>query len=79
MELGPVKLKPVFVLLSNYARRTLNEGVRENLEPLSFEALDQNSGLVLYETNLPKTSRDPAALYVENLRDRAMVYVDRVS
>lgn len=79
MQLGPVKLKPVFVLLSSFARRMLNEGVRQNMDPLSFEALDQFSGLVLYETKLPKTSRDPTVLNVEKLHDRALVYVDRVS
>lgn len=78
MKLGPVQLKPIAVLLSNYARRTLNEGVRESMDPLSFEALDQYSGLVLYETKLPKINRDPALLHIDKLHDRAMVYVDRV-
>ena len=42
----------------------------------TFEELDQFSGFVLYETNLPKFTRDPANLYVNKLRDRAQVYID---
>lgn len=44
---------------------------------MSFEELDQNSGFVLYECLLPKTNRDPGLLTIENLRDRAYIYVDR--
>jgi beta-galactosidase len=42
----------------------------------TFEQLDQNSGFVLYETQLPKLSRDPSNLVITELRDRALVYVD---
>lgn len=43
---------------------------------LTFEELDQFSGFVLYETNLPKFTRDPTNLVIEKLRDRAQVYID---
>lgn len=77
LKYGPVRMKPISVLLSNFARRRLNTGVVENPTPLSFEALDQYSGLVLYETTLPKLIRDPVNLHVEKCHDRGYVYVDR--
>lgn len=43
---------------------------------LTFEELNQFSGFVLYETDLPKFTRDPSNLVIEKLRDRAQVYVD---
>lgn len=46
---------------------------------MTFEELDQNSGFVLYETTLPKLTRDPSQLTINELRDRAQIYVDEVS
>ncbi len=43
----------------------------------SFEALNQNSGFVLYETDLPVVIRDPSLLKVEGLGDRAYIYVNQ--
>jgi len=43
---------------------------------LTFEQIDQFSGFVLYETNVPKLSRDPSNLLVTGLRDRALVFID---
>lgn len=43
---------------------------------LTFEELDQNSGFVLYEADLPKFTRDPSNIYVNELRDRAQVFID---
>lgn len=43
---------------------------------LTFEELDQFSGFVLYEANLPKFTRDPNNLVINKLRDRAQVYID---
>lgn len=39
--------------------------------------MDQNSGFILYETNLPIIKRDPATLTLNLLRDRAYIYVER--
>lgn len=47
-----------------------------SVELLTFQKLDQNSGFVLYETDLPKFTRDPSNIYVNKLRDRAQVYID---
>lgn len=43
---------------------------------LTFEELDQNSGFVLYEADLPKFTRDPSNIHVNELRDRAQIYID---
>ncbi|XP_063704009.1 beta-galactosidase [Culicoides brevitarsis] len=77
VKFGPVSMRPISVLLSNFAKRRLSQGVIENRVPLTFEALNQYSGLVLYETTLPKINRDPVNLHAENVHDRAYVFVDR--
>jgi hypothetical protein len=47
--------------------------------PLSFEALDQSFGFVLYETIIPDARfPDPALLTISGLRDRGQVFVDEV-
>lgn len=43
---------------------------------MSFEQLELFSGFVLYETDLPKFTRDPSNLLIEKLRDRGLVYID---
>ncbi|HEY3481784.1 MAG TPA: beta-galactosidase [Streptomyces sp.] len=45
--------------------------------PLSMEELGQDFGFVLYETTAPAAG--PAHLYVEDVRDRAQVFVDGVA
>lgn len=76
-KLPSVNLKPQTVLLDSTGRHHLAHFTRTAERPMSFEALDQNSGFILYETILPKTSRDPALLKLAELRDRAYVYVNR--
>lgn len=44
--------------------------------PLTFEALSQAYGFVLYETILPCTFMDPALLFIRDLRDRGYVFLD---
>lgn len=78
VSLGSIVLEPIRVLFSNLSRRHLGKQVVVNRSPLSFEALDQNAGFVLYETTLPRLTMDPGLLVVEKLRDRALIYVDRV-
>lgn len=77
VKLPNVYLKPLSVLLDSNGRRHLASYTKESVNPMSFEALDQNSGFILYETSLPRTTRDPALLKLSDLRDRAYVYVDR--
>lgn len=74
---GNVTLKPVANLLSEVGRTTLAKGEPISAEhPLTFENLDQYSGLVLYETELPHLEIDPTVLTVNELHDRAFVFVD---
>lgn len=75
VKLPDVFLKPHAVLLDTSGRRYLANYTRTSEKPMTFEALNQYSGFVLYETKLPKVSRDPAMLAIRDLRDRAYVYV----
>ena len=54
------------------------DAVRAESEyPLSFEALGQGPGLVVYETKLPpRPQTSPALLAVPGARDRAYVFLD---
>ena len=79
MKLPPVNLKPVVVLLSQHAREKIGMPPVNMEKPITFEQLNQYSGLVLYETNIPIFKQDPSILTVDQIKDRAMVYVDRVS
>jgi beta-galactosidase len=76
MTLENVILKPVNSILSDEGRRILGSRPINSNYLLTFEELNQFSGLVLYETILPKFTRDPAYLEISDLRDRALVYVD---
>lgn len=78
MELGAVTLHPVNILSSNISRRHMGTIPVHSRSPMTFEALNQYSGLMLYEANLPTFSRDPSTLKIDKLRDRAYIYVDKV-
>ncbi|XP_030374180.1 beta-galactosidase [Scaptodrosophila lebanonensis] len=73
---GIVRLTSCCSLLSPEGRQILATGVVRATRPKTFEALNQYSGLVLYETWLPRFKRDPSILHVPGLADRAYVYVD---
>ena len=47
--------------------------------PLTFEEADFDYGFMVYSTNLTFRPTDPAVLSVPDLRDRAQVFVDKVS
>lgn len=74
---GTIELKPLADLLSPFGLEVLTKKQEISKLPKSFEELDQFSGLVLYETVLPKQEIDPTVLTVNKLHDRAFVYVDR--
>lgn len=75
MTLPDLVLDPVEYLLSTKARTHL--GSTPAAGKLTFEELDQFSGLVLYEADIPaEVTIDPTQLIVNGLRDRAYVYVD---
>ncbi|XP_025410669.1 beta-galactosidase-like [Sipha flava] len=73
---GIVNLLPVVSLFdqtSMHIKPVINE------VPLSFEDMDINHGLVLYETNLPTIARPTKLpLIIEKLRDRAIIFLDCV-
>ncbi|XP_054743642.1 beta-galactosidase [Anastrepha obliqua] len=73
---GTIRLNPCCTLLSAKGREILSTGVVFNNKPLTFEALDQYSGFVLYETLLPTVKRDPSILRASGVHDRAYVYID---
>jgi beta-galactosidase len=77
VKLPDVILKPQAVLLDSSGRRYIANYTKNSEKPMTFEALNQYSGFILYETKLPKVSRDPANLVIRDLRDRAYVYLNR--
>ncbi|GAB0088674.1 Beta-galactosidase [Sergentomyia squamirostris] len=77
LNYGKVYLTPRFSLLSRHVRQQICRPAVKSKTPVSFEEIDQNSGLVIYEILLPGMKRDPSALTIEKLRDRAIVYIDR--
>lgn len=64
-------------IFPNEARLALaSPPIQSAAKLLTFEELDQFSGFVLYEADLPKFSRDPTNLVIAKLRDRAQIYID---
>lgn len=76
MALGALTLKPINTILSNVGREIVGKRPTQSKSLLTFEQLGQFSGFILYETELPKFTRDPSNLIIEDLRDRALVYID---
>lgn len=76
MKINDICLIPKLSLLSSRGRDSLGTNYGTFEKPPTFESLNQNSGFVLYETKLPKFTRDPSQLVVKELRDRALVYID---
>lgn len=79
MKLNSIHLSPMFMLLSSMGRNIFGRQSIVSEKPLTFEALNQFSGFVLYETKLPTTRVDPSVLKINDLRDRAIVLIDDVS
>ncbi|XP_055849553.1 beta-galactosidase isoform X2 [Episyrphus balteatus] len=73
---GSIQLKSMGDILSPAGLEALSVKQVTSKLPLSFEELDQYSGLVLYETVLPKIEIDPTILTVNKLHDRGLVYID---
>lgn len=79
LNLGKIYLAPKLTLLSEMARQHLGGLPIKSQYPLTFEAIDQYSGFVLYETNLPRLMSMQNILSIPKLGDRAIVLVDNVS
>lgn len=72
---GKVVLKPKVSLFD-----APHEGSRiKSVYPLTFEAINQSYGFVVYETKLSGKYADPAILSIPRLHDRAIVYLNKVS
>uniref|UniRef100_A0A8D8CS41 Beta-galactosidase n=3 Tax=Culex pipiens TaxID=7175 RepID=A0A8D8CS41_CULPI len=77
MSLPSVVLKPVDSLLNKMLLSAIGSPAINARDPLTFEAMNQYSGLVLYEAVLPSGLKtDPIKLTVENIHDKGYVYVD---
>lgn len=84
LKLPSVQLHPIGYLISEKAKTLLGldhfDGTSTTVSsqrPLSFEVMNQFSGFVLYETLLPILELDPTQIVVNNLHDRALVYIDQ--
>jgi beta-galactosidase len=71
-----IYLRPVSAILSETGRNILGTVPLKSKKPLTYEEMDQFSGFLLYETDLPKFTRDPAKLVIEDLRDRAYIFIN---
>jgi beta-galactosidase len=76
MMLGALTMTPVNSILSSEGRNVLGSRPVNSNTLLTFEELKQFSGFVLYETDMPEFTRDPANLIINDLRDRALIYID---
>lgn len=74
---GIVQLKPVGSLFELLPELVVGPTVNSEA-PLTFEALGQAYGFVLYETVIPEDHFD-SVLRVTEIRDRGYVFVDQVS
>lgn len=74
---GLVTLKPVLSLFNYSQIPDRKEKFSE--KPLTFEQMEVYYGYILYETKLPEELGDPTLLYIYDLRDRAIVFIDEVS
>ena len=76
-------LKPFSVkakrLSTDFLQLLDQQEVITSIHPQSFESLETAFGFVNYETEIHFLATSPAILKIEDLRDRAYVYVDDVS
>jgi len=75
---GKFYLRPLVSIFEKVAQRI--KPVISNV-PIPFEDLDINTGFVMYETTLTddqKNVENPVNLTVRTVRDRAIIYLDRV-
>lgn len=79
MQIPPIELKAKAALLSSTSRQFLGCEMIMSAKPLTFEEINQFSGFVLYETELPKLKKDPSVLTISTLHDRAVVSIDNVN
>ncbi|XP_055616989.1 beta-galactosidase-1-like protein [Toxorhynchites rutilus septentrionalis] len=77
MSLPSVLLTPIGSALNRGILRVIGSPKVTSIYPLTFEALNQYSGIVLYEALLPNNIKtDPMKLTVSKIHDRGYVYID---
>lgn len=74
-DYGSILLSPILKLFESQGRQLFGTIIAQGSDPLTFEALGLSHWLVLYETDIIHSPKDPAILYAK-VRDRALVYVD---
>lgn len=79
MKIPTIEVHPKTALLSSVGRQFLGSKVIQSEKPLTFEEINQFSGFVLYETELPTFKMDPSVLTIPTLHDRAVVTIDNVN
>lgn len=77
VKLPSINVKAQIGILDPLGRTYLANYTKTAPKPMSFEALNQYSGFILYETKLPKSARDPVLLKFADLKDRGYIYVNR--
>lgn len=77
MSLPSVVLQVVDNLLNKILLSTIGSPAINARDPQTFEAMNQYSGLVLYEAKLPEGLKtDPMKLTIEKIHDKGYVFVD---
>lgn len=79
IKLPSIEIQFKSTVLGQKSRELLGTPPISSVKPKTFEELDQYSGFVLYETQLPKTTFDPSVLTIPVLHDRAIVLVNNVN
>lgn len=79
MVLPPVKLRPRTTLFSKWARLSLGSAVHQSNTTLLFENFTQDTGFLLYETQLNNSIYNPCTLTIPILHDRCIIYLNNVS
>lgn len=69
-------MQPICSIFDEVCSKYLTSFNTTSKYPKTFEALNQNSGFVLYETTLPEANLDPPMLSVEKIHDRGYIYVN---
>lgn len=74
MSFGPVQLDAKVSLFDS----DVGIAYGDSVYPKTFEALQQYTGFMLYETTLPANSGGKGLLVASGLHDRAIIYIDKV-
>ena len=77
MAIGPIHAELAFDFTSLYQQPFWKK--IESNSPQPFEYLDSRNGLILYSTTIDFKPTSPSMLIINELRDRAYVYINKVN